>query len=103
MKSVSNYSNVSTTSKKLNIKVYIDQTSTTNTTITTNTTSSTPKFFVDHKKGEVNELMTLLKNPNIDKDINKKKDIIKRVIAYMTLGVDVSKLFHEMVKVKILH
>ena len=57
-----------------------------------------PKFFVDHKKGEVAELMTLLKNPNIDKDMNKKKDIIKRVIAYMTLGVDVSKLFHEMVK-----
>lgn len=60
---------------------------------------NTPKFFVDHKKGEVAELMNLLKNPNIDKDLNKKKDIIKRVIAYMTLGVDVSKLFHEMVKV----
>jgi AP-4 complex subunit beta-1 len=58
-----------------------------------------PKFFVDHKKGEVAELMNLLRNPNIDKDLNKKKDIIKRVIAYMTLGVDVSKLFHEMVKV----
>jgi AP-4 complex subunit beta-1 len=61
-----------------------------------------PKFFVDHKKGEVAELMNLLKNPTIDKDLNKKKDIIKRVIAYMTLGVDVSKLFYEMVKVNIL-
>ena len=60
-----------------------------------------PKFFVDHKKGEVAELMNLLKNPNVDRDINKKKDIIKRVIAYMTLGVDVSKLFHEMVKVSL--
>lgn len=60
---------------------------------------STPKFFVDHKKGEVAELMNLLKNPSVDRDLNKKKDIIKRVIAYMTLGVDVSKLFHEMVKV----
>ena len=57
-----------------------------------------PKFFVEHKKGEVTELMNLLKNPAIDKDPKKKKDIIKRVIAYMTLGVDVSKLFHEMVK-----
>lgn len=57
-----------------------------------------PKFFVDHKKGEVVELMNLLKNPTIDKDPKKKKDIIKRVIAYMTLGVDVSKLFHEIVK-----
>jgi AP-4 complex subunit beta-1 len=45
------------------------------------------------------ELMNLLKNPNIDKDQAKKKDVIKRVIAYMTLGVDVSKLFYEMVKV----
>jgi AP-4 complex subunit beta-1 len=73
-----------------------------NTNQSTNTTTSTtnpPKFFVDHKKGEVAELMNLLKNPNLDRDINKKKDIIKRVIAYMTLGVDVSKLFHEMVKV----
>ncbi len=69
------------------------------TSNTTPSTLNTPKFFVDHKKGEVAELMNLLKNPNIDKDINKKKDIIKRVIAYMTLGVDVSKLFHEMVKV----
>ncbi len=72
--------------------------STTNTGPTPSTLN-TPKFFVDHKKGEVAELMNLLKNPNVDKDQNKKKDIIKRVIAYMTLGVDVSKLFHEMVKV----
>jgi hypothetical protein len=73
--------------------------SNTNMNSVSHTTLSTPKFFVDHKKGEVAELMNLLKNPNLDKDINKKKDIIKRVIAYMTLGVDVSKLFHEMVKV----
>lgn len=57
-----------------------------------------PKFFVEHKKGEVAEIMNLLKNPSIDNDPKKKKDIIKRIIAYMTLGVDVSKLFHEMVK-----
>lgn len=63
-----------------------------------NSNINAPNFFVEHKKGEVNELMNLLKNPSIDKDPKKKKDIIKRVIAYMTLGVDVSKLFHEMVK-----
>jgi len=40
-----------------------------------------------------------MRNPNVERDINKKKDIVKRVIAYMTLGVDVSKLFHDMVKV----
>ena len=64
----------------------------------TTTSVNAPKFFVETKKGEVAEIMNLLKNPNIDKDPKKKKDIIKRVIAYMTLGVDVSKLFHEMVK-----
>ena len=66
-----------------------------------NQVSNAPKFFVDHKNGEVAELMNLLRNPNVERDINKKKDIVKRVIAYMTLGVDVSKLFHEMVKVEI--
>lgn len=35
---------------------------------------------------------------SIDKDINKKRDVIKKVIAYMTLGIDVSKLYPEMVK-----
>jgi len=68
-------------------------------TPTPGTVTNAPKFFVDHKKGEVVELMNLLKNPNIDRDQAKKKDVIKRVIAYMTLGVDVSKLFYEMVKV----
>ncbi len=71
-----------------------------NPTGTASNINNAPKFFVDHKKGEVAELMNLLRNPTIDKDVNKKKDIIKRVIAYMTLGVDVSKLFYEMVKVK---
>ena len=60
-----------------------------------------PKFFVDHKKGEVVELMKLLTNPNTERDPTKKKDVIKRVIAYMTLGVDCSKLFFEMVKASI--
>lgn len=30
--------------------------------------------------------------------MNKKRDVIKKVIAYMTLGIDVSKLYPEMVK-----
>jgi len=66
-----------------------------------------PQFFVDHKKGEVNELrqytfiltlIRLLKAVSIDKDQNKKRDVIKKVIAYMTLGIDVSRLYPEMVK-----
>lgn len=57
-----------------------------------------PQFFVDHKKGEVNELRQLLRAVSIEKDITKKRDVIKKVIAYMTLGIDVSKLYPEMVK-----
>ena len=53
---------------------------------------------MDHKKGEVNELRMLLRAVSLEKDPNKKRDVIKKVIAYMTLGIDVSRLFPEMVK-----
>ena len=52
---------------------------------------------IEHKKGEVNELKTSLRNPQLDRDPEKKREVIKRVIAYMTLGIDVSKLFSEMI------
>jgi hypothetical protein len=77
------------------------------------------------KKGEVNELRTvsphdstqftaaqkhfailtyclplqLLRSVNTEKDSKRKRDIIKKVIAYMTLGIDVSRLFTEMILV----
>lgn len=54
---------------------------------------------IEHKKGEVNELKTSLRNPSLDRDPDKKREVIKRVIAYMTLGIDVSKLFSEMIMV----
>jgi len=57
-----------------------------------------PQFFVDHKKGEVNELKLLLRAVSLEKDPVKKRDVIKKVIAYMTLGIDVSRLYTEMVK-----
>merc|ERR1712166_28385 len=57
---------------------------------------STPSYFVDHKKGEVNELRALLQNPDVQKDPQGKRDVLKRVIAYQTLGIDVSRLFPEM-------
>jgi vesicle coat complex subunit len=40
----------------------------------------------------------LLRAVAIEKDITKKRDVIKKVIAYMTLGIDVSRLYPEMVK-----
>mmetsp|Transcript_47830 Transcript_47830/g.65137 ORF Transcript_47830/g.65137 Transcript_47830/m.65137 type:complete len:818 (-) Transcript_47830:405-2858(-) len=64
------------------------------------TSGNLPKangYFVDQKKGEVNELRTLLKNITAERDPKRKRDIIKKVIAYMTLGIDVSRLFNEMV------
>mmetsp|Transcript_12750 Transcript_12750/g.28324 ORF Transcript_12750/g.28324 Transcript_12750/m.28324 type:complete len:682 (+) Transcript_12750:125-2170(+) len=54
-------------------------------------------YFVDEKKGEVNELKALLKNINVEKDVRRKREIIKKVIAYMTLGIDVSRLFTDMI------
>ena len=55
---------------------------------------------IEHKKGEVNELKASLRNPAIDRDPEKKREVIKRVIAYMTLGIDVSKLFSDMIMVR---
>eukprot|EP00591_Stephanopyxis_turris_P011481 CAMPEP_0195531852 /NCGR_PEP_ID=MMETSP0794_2-20130614/36507_1 /TAXON_ID=515487 /ORGANISM="Stephanopyxis turris, Strain CCMP 815" /LENGTH=843 /DNA_ID=CAMNT_0040663807 /DNA_START=252 /DNA_END=2783 /DNA_ORIENTATION=- len=53
-------------------------------------------YFTESRKGEVNELRQLLSNFNVERDQNRKRDIIKKVIAYMTLGIDVSRLFSEM-------
>merc|ERR1719159_1881790 len=49
------------------------------------------------KKGEVHELRQLLRGAAQDRDQQKKRDAIKKVIAYMTLGIDVSPLFTDMV------
>lgn len=53
-------------------------------------------YFTESRKGEVNELRTLLRNFSTERDPKRKRDIIKKVIAYMTLGIDVSRLFSEM-------
>ncbi|CAM9826876.1 unnamed protein product, partial [Ectocarpus sp. 6 AP-2014] len=53
-------------------------------------------YFVDQKKGEINELKQLLRAVSVDRDPKKKREVIKKVIAYMTLGIDVSRLFTEM-------
>lgn len=53
-------------------------------------------YFTESKKGEVNELRNLLRNFGTERDPKRKRDIIKKVIAYMTLGIDVSRLFTEM-------
>lgn len=42
----------------------------------------------------------LLKNISVERDPKRKRDIIKKVIAYMTLGIDVSRLFTDMIMVR---
>ena len=56
-------------------------------------------YFTESRKGEVNELRQLLRGFSLEKSMIKKRDIIKKVIAYMTLGIDVSRLFTEMMLV----
>jgi hypothetical protein len=35
-----------------------------------------------------------------EKDSKSKRNVVKKVIAYMTLGLDVSRMYPEMVKVR---
>ena len=49
------------------------------------------------KKGEINELKAQLKHAETEKDPAKKRDCLKKVIAYMTLGIDTSPLFTDMI------
>ena len=53
-------------------------------------------YFTESKKGEVNELRNLLRGFTAERSQQRKREIIKKVIAYMTLGIDVSRLFTEM-------
>uniref|UniRef100_A0A7S1T750 Beta-adaptin-like protein n=1 Tax=Tetraselmis chuii TaxID=63592 RepID=A0A7S1T750_9CHLO len=54
---------------------------------------SDAKYFTTTKKGEIHELKEELRNA----DKSKKKDAVKKVIAFMTVGKDVSMLFPDLV------
>lgn len=49
------------------------------------------------RKGEVNDLKTQFRDPLTDKDPARRRDLLKKVIAFMTIGVDTSILFSEMI------
>ncbi|KAK8808479.1 hypothetical protein WA158_008380 [Blastocystis sp. Blastoise] len=53
------------------------------------------------KKGDVNELQTLLSKPEIQKDDMKLREVMRKVIYFTTMGVDMSKLFPNVVMVSI--
>jgi AP-4 complex subunit beta-1 len=64
---------------------------------TNGSTNAVPdSYFTESRKGEISELRNLLRSFASERDRNRKRDIIKKVIAYMTLGIDVSRLFSEM-------
>jgi AP-4 complex subunit beta-1 len=58
---------------------------------------SSKTYFENLKKGEVEELMMLLRDASMERDQRKQREVIKRVVAYMTLGIDVSALFSQMI------
>ena len=43
---------------------------------------------------------SLLRNPDIQRDPKRYLQAVQKVIACMTLGIDVSKLFSEMIMVR---
>ncbi|KEG11747.1 Ap-4 complex subunit beta [Trypanosoma grayi] len=57
------------------------------------TSSQTPTEI----RGEVNELRQHLRDPQIDRDPLRKREVLRKVIALMTMGVDTSSLFTEMI------
>jgi len=61
-----------------------------------NTPPNTGSQYFD-RRGEVNDLRQALRSGIAERDTEKLKDSIKKVIGYMTLGIDMSRLFSEMV------
>ncbi|KAH0487392.1 MAG: hypothetical protein KVP17_002384 [Porospora cf. gigantea B] len=56
-----------------------------------------PQFFVDTQRGEVNELKQTLQRLAAKSDPDKLRETMKRVVVCMTVGMDVSKVFTEVV------
>lgn len=63
-------------------------------------TSSTTYFSESNKKGEVSELKKSLQSVEVQRDASQYKKVIQKVISSMTLGMDLSSLFMDMIKVK---
>lgn len=61
--------------------------------------SSAAYFSESNKKGEVNELKKSLQSPEVQRDAVQYKKVIQKVIECMTLGMDLSSLFMDMIKV----
>ena len=56
-------------------------------------------FSEANKKSEVSELKKMLQSSEVLRDSSELRKVVQRVIACMTLGMDVSSLFTDMIKV----
>lgn len=62
---------------------------------------STSYFSESNKKGEVSELKKSLQSAEVQRDASEYKKVIQKVISCMTLGMDLSSLFMDMIKVSL--
>ena len=59
--------------------------------------NSAPAYTPAERRGELGELKTLLRDPHVEKDNLRRREVFKKIIAFMTLGVDTSSLFTEVI------
>ena len=64
-------------------------------------TSATTFFSESNKKGEVSELKKSLQSAEVQRDVSLYRKVIQKVISCMTLGMDLSSLFMDMIKVSL--
>ncbi|XP_078345034.1 AP-4 complex subunit beta-1-like isoform X2 [Oculina patagonica] len=65
--------------------------------------SPTSYFSESNKKGEVSELKKSLQSAEVQRDATQFKKVIQKVISCMTLGMDLSSLFMDMIKAGATH
>lgn len=64
--------------------------------------TNTATFFSESsKKGEVSELKKSLQSAEVQRDASLYRKVIQKVVSCMTLGMDLSSLFMDMIKVKL--
>jgi vesicle coat complex subunit len=56
-------------------------------------------YGAEYKTGDIAELKKLFVHAVSQRNTTLQRDLVKRVCAYMTLGIDVSPLFSDMIMV----
>lgn len=57
-------------------------------------------YFSEYRKGEINELRLMLQDTFAKRNEVKQRAAVKKVVACMTLGMDMSSLFSELIMVR---